>query len=101
MKNDPKDRHVVAAAVKAGAQVIVTSNLKDFYDLPSGIEAQSPDEFLCNLVDLDPARVVQVLEAVCRRLTRPSRDLPRLVEALRLPELAAAVQELVPGRYAK
>jgi hypothetical protein len=28
--------------VKAGAHVIVTANLKDFYDLPDGIEAQSP-----------------------------------------------------------
>jgi hypothetical protein len=30
VENDEKDRHVVAAAVKAGAQVITTSNLKDF-----------------------------------------------------------------------
>jgi hypothetical protein len=30
MQNDIKDRHVVAAAVKAGAQVIITANLKDF-----------------------------------------------------------------------
>jgi len=36
MKKDEKDRHVVAAAVKAGAQVITTSNLKDFIDLPEG-----------------------------------------------------------------
>jgi len=43
-----KDRHVVAAAVKAGAQVITTSNLKDFSWLPEGAEVQSPDEFLCN-----------------------------------------------------
>jgi len=49
MRNDAKDRHVVAAAVKAGAQVIVTANLKDFVPLPDGVEAQSPDEFLCNL----------------------------------------------------
>lgn len=51
-RNDPKDRHVVAAAVKAGAQIIVTSNKRDFYDLPSGIEVQTPDEFLSNLFDL-------------------------------------------------
>jgi hypothetical protein len=42
MQNDTKDRHVVAAAVKAGAQVITTANLKDFSPLPDGIEAQSP-----------------------------------------------------------
>jgi predicted nucleic acid-binding protein len=29
MPNHEKDRHVAAAAVKAGAQVVVTSNLKD------------------------------------------------------------------------
>jgi hypothetical protein len=36
---DEKDRHVVAAAVKAGAQVIVTSNTRDFYDLFSDTES--------------------------------------------------------------
>ena len=32
MKNDEKDLHVAAAAVKCGAQLIVTSNVKDFAD---------------------------------------------------------------------
>jgi hypothetical protein len=50
MQNDAKDRHVVAATVKAGAQVVTTANLKDFTPLPDGIEAQSPDEFLCMML---------------------------------------------------
>ena len=54
LQNDTKDRHVVAAAVKAGAQVITTVNIRDFTPLPDGIEAQTPDEFLCNLFDLNP-----------------------------------------------
>ena len=61
LQNDEKDRHVVAAAVKAGAQVITTSNLKDFTNLPAGLEAQSPDEFLCSLFDLDPEGFVEML----------------------------------------
>jgi hypothetical protein len=30
MANDPKDRHVLAAAVRGRADVIVTSNVRDF-----------------------------------------------------------------------
>lgn len=44
MQNDVKDRHVVAAAVKAGAQVIISANLKDFTRIPDGVEAESPVE---------------------------------------------------------
>lgn len=48
MTNDPGDRHVLAAAVVAKADIIVTSNLKDFRekDLVSwGVKAQSPSGF--------------------------------------------------------
>lgn len=54
MPNDEKDRHVTAVAVKAGAQVVVTSNMKDFHPMPNGVEAQSPDSFLLNLLDISP-----------------------------------------------
>jgi hypothetical protein len=43
INNAYEDRHVAAAAVKVGAQVIMTRNLKHFRDLPEGIEAQAPD----------------------------------------------------------
>ena len=61
MTNDPKDRHVLAAAVKCRAHFIVTSNLRHF---PSeslaewGVEATHPDEFLLRLYESDPATPV-------------------------------------------
>jgi hypothetical protein len=49
---DTGDCHVLAAAIAGGCDVIVTQNLKHFpLDVLAayGIEAQHPDEFLCNL----------------------------------------------------
>src|SRR5690606_4809792 len=46
---DPDDRHVLAAAIKCGASVIVTFNLKDFpSDVlePFEVEAMHPDDFI-------------------------------------------------------
>jgi hypothetical protein len=74
MRNDPKDRHVVAAAVMANASVIVTSNLKDFLleDLaPWGIEAQSPDIFLTYLFDLYPNQMEEVVILCADDRSRP------------------------------
>ncbi len=65
MTNHPKDRHVLAAAVRANAEVIVTYNLKDFPRTalaPYGITAQGPGDFLSNLFQLDHATVMQTLE---------------------------------------
>lgn len=52
---DRDDRHVLAAAIRRGAQVIVTENKRDFPKTrlePFDIEAQSADEFLCNQIGL-------------------------------------------------
>ena len=93
MTNDPKDRHVAAAALKAGAQVIVTANLRDFATLPDGVEAQSPDDFLGNLFDLDPEGVVALLRDQAAALKRPPYTFEQLLAALgkTAPEFAATV----------
>src|SRR5262245_38054395 len=52
---DPDDRHVLAAAIRGRAQVIVTANQKDFpaEDLQSwDIEAKAPDEFVRDQISL-------------------------------------------------
>jgi predicted nucleic acid-binding protein len=57
---DPEDRHVLAAAIIAEANVIVTVNLKDFpVDVLSryGIKAQHPDSFIAEMIELEPWRV--------------------------------------------
>jgi predicted nucleic acid-binding protein len=97
LSNDAKDRHVVAAAVKAGAQVITTSNLKDFAPLPEGLEAQSPDEFLCNLFDLDPKGFVEMLREQSDDLVKPPVTFDELLERLTrvVPNLVAAVHQHV------
>ena len=60
MENDPKDRHVLAAAVVGGANGIVTNNVADFPPQacePHGITVVAADEFLCVLFDMDPEAV--------------------------------------------
>ena len=57
-------RHVLAAAVRAGAQAIVTFNLKDFPEAELArydIEPKHPDEFLMNCIDISAPTVIQIL----------------------------------------
>jgi len=76
MTNDPKDRHVLAAAVTAGADIIVTNNLKDFREndlAPWNIIAQSPDEFLSDLLDEYPDSIVDLLQQQSQKYKNPQR----------------------------
>ena len=57
---DPDDRHVLAAALRAGAEEIVTFNLRDFPPAilgPLGVAAWHPDEFVCALLVRSPEGV--------------------------------------------
>ena len=94
---DPDDRHVLAAALRCNAQVVVTWNLRDF---PAStldrfdVEAQSPDRFLQHLVDLAPARVAQVLTEQAAALDRPPLSLEEVMRLLRRDGLTTAMAAL-------
>jgi len=95
MLNDAKDRHVVAAAVRAGACRIVTSNLKDFYRLPEGVEAQGPDAFLLELLEQNSEQMMALLHDQAGALKRPPVSLEQLLGGLGkvVPLFVHAVRE--------
>lgn len=69
LTNDPKDRHVLAAAIRAGVDLIVTFNLKDFPDTALAswnIEAVHPQDYLLTLYGMAPQIVVQKLNDIAR-----------------------------------
>ena len=75
---DPDDRHVLAAAVRCGADAIVTANLRDFpeRDLRRwGVTATSPDDFLLSLIE-DDAEAVEGAVARISRAWTTSRGSP-------------------------
>ncbi|MHC5599210.1 MAG: PIN domain-containing protein [Nostoc sp.] len=85
MTNHPSDRHVLAAAVVARANIIVTSNLKHFQDrdlAPWQIEAKSPVEFLSELYNLYPQQVIAVLQRQSQSLKKPPISFFELLELL-------------------
>jgi hypothetical protein len=94
---DPNDRHVLAAAIVGRCDVIVTINLKDFPNevLASyGIEAQHPDEFLSNHLNLAPGIFCSSVQNIRRRLKSPPYSVDQYLENLRQQGLVATVAEL-------
>lgn len=98
---DPDDVHVLAAAIRCGASVIVTFNLKDFPEkvlAPYGIEAQHPDEFVDYLFDLHPAAVVEAASRQRANLKHPPMDVDRYLDNLLRQELTQTVKNLMGYR---
>jgi len=96
---DPDDRHVLAAAIRTRASVIVTFNLSDFPEAtlePLGIEVQHPDEFITHLIDLNPGAVCAAAKRQRASLKNPPRSVDEFLETLaqqRLPETVAHLRE--------
>jgi predicted nucleic acid-binding protein len=87
---DKKDRHVLAAAIKTNANVIVTNNLKDFpkdYLATFGLSAKSADDFLTDIIDLNIDTAVEAFKEMVLHRTNPEMDEYQVLDALRRNEL--------------
>lgn len=94
---DVDDRHVVAAAVRSNAEIIVTLNLKDF-PTPAldtfGIEALHPDDFIMDLFDLNSALVLSAVSMQRSNLRKPPISVDDYLAALLRQGMAQTVKEL-------
>ena len=95
---DPNDRHVLAAAIHAGASVIVTYNLRDFPPpelAKFGIEAWHPDEFIEFLLNADIDAALEAIHELRARLRQPpktQREYLELLVKLHMPRTAQILQ---------
>jgi len=96
---DPDDRHVLAAAIEAGAEIVLTYNLRDF---PAavltayGISPLHPDEFLCQQMTAEPILVMEVIEKMRMKRKRPEISQEQLLSKLArlsIPEFARMLRE--------
>lgn len=77
MTNDPQDRHVLAAAVIAEADVLVTLDLGDFPKESVeryNIEVQTPDQFVRHQAALAPRLFMEVFLRRARERDRLSEE---------------------------
>lgn len=98
---DPGDRHVLAAAIRGRAGVIVTANLRHF---PAnilgrfGIEPQHPDQFILSLLHLAPGLVARAARDHRKSLNNPPKTIEQYLHALEaqgLTQTASALRDLL------
>lgn len=94
---DSDDRHVLAAAIKARAQVIVTHNLRDFPAAAMeawNIEPKSPDDFLLDQIDLDQQAVYGAVQRIADSWKRPPGTIEDVLNSLERAGLLESVAAL-------
>jgi predicted nucleic acid-binding protein len=94
---DPDDRHVLAAAIRCGAQVIVTTNLKDFPadDLAEwDIDPKSPDDFVLDQISIDDRIVFTCVQEIANSRTRSPQTAADVLAELENTGLVASVAAL-------
>ena len=83
---DPDDLHVLAAAIKINANVIVTNNLKDFpedYLESFGLKVKSADDLLTDIIDLNHEEAVKAFKEMVLNKKNPELDEYQVLDLLR------------------
>ncbi|MEU0884772.1 PIN domain-containing protein [Lentzea sp. NPDC005914] len=94
---DPDDRHVLAAAIRARAQVIVTNNLEDF---PSealrqwDIDPKDADDFVSDQIGLDAKVVWSCVQQIANSWRNPPGTFADVLASLERCGLVQSVAEL-------
>ena len=94
---DVNDRHVLAAAIKTNANVIVTNNLKDFppeYLATFGLKAKNANDFLTDIIDLNTEKAVSIFRELVLNKTNPDLDEYEVLDILRKQGLNDAANYL-------
>ncbi len=87
---DLKDRHVLAAAIKTNANLIVTNNLKHFpkdYLSKFGLSAKTADDFIADIIDLNPETAVEAFREMVFSKKNPDLDEYDVLESFRSNKL--------------
>ena len=96
---DPDDRHVLAAAIHAEAETIVTFNIRDFPKrvlAPYSIETRTSDSFVLRLLNAHPVQVVEALHidrASKKRHPKSAEEYLESLVAQQLPRSSAALSK--------
>jgi predicted nucleic acid-binding protein len=98
---DPDDRHVLAAAIRCGAQHIITENLAHFPGEALAeycVEAIDADEFLSRTFDLYQSEAIEVLKLMRHRYKNPPFTPPEFIMDLTAKGLSKLASRLRPFR---
>lgn len=94
---DENDRHILAAAIRGRADIIVTMNIKDFPDIELSkysIQAVHPDDFICDILNLSPEAVYASARTVRSRLSNPPKTVDEYLDTLERNGLTVLVSRL-------
>lgn len=94
---DPNDGHVIAAAVKTRASVIVTDNIRHFpieVLSPLDLEAKTADAFIADTIGLDVGRAIAALRLMRERFRKPEKTADMLLLDMEARSLTQTVEAL-------